>query len=185
MNDPSDRQVPVDTLIARAESTKRGLSPFEAGELNKALQAEPSPEGVIAPIMLAHPNSVPPVAYVLHKWSKLCLSCGTQHCYSDIFAENHLKSTWGRFVRNLVPISRPDWNVPLRVVEVAPKTIPFCHECIDLARDYIATLPSPPVPQAVTGSAIQPAGESATGGARPSTPKTPANKKFTLDDLEL
>lgn len=181
MNDP-DRQVPVDTLIARAESTKRGLSPAEAGELNKALMAEPAPEGVYAPITLMKPDSIPPKAYVLHKWSKLCLSCGAQHCYSDVFALNHLKSTWGTYIRNMVPISRPEWNVPLQVHELAPKTIPFCHECVDLAQDYIHTLPSPPVPQAVTGPGRP---ENPNAVSEVVKPKgTPANKKFTsVDDL--
>lgn len=181
---PDENRIPVDTLIARAESTKRGLSPFEAGELAKALAAEPAPEGVAAPITLMSPTSIPPVAYILHRWTKHCLSCGAKHHYSDIFAENHLKSSFGRFIRNMIPISRPEWNVPLKVYEVAPKTIPFCHECIDLARDYIAMLPSPPVPEAVVGSGTRVNEEAVTPIAKPKG--TPQSKKVSsIDDLML
>lgn len=183
MNTTPDRQIPVDTLIARAEATKRGLTRTEARALDQALSAETLPEGVYAPITTAIPTSVPPLAYVLHKWSKLCLSCGALHCYSDVFALNHLRGNWGKFIRNMTPISRPEWNVPLQVHELAPKTIPFCHECLDLAQAHISMLPSPPVPQAITGTA--PAGAPAStpeAKRQQSSGMTPQSKKFTSSD---
>jgi hypothetical protein len=151
--------------------------------IDRALAAEPHPEGVLAPItLMPQPSTLAPIAYVIHRWAKQCLTCGAEHHYSDVFALNHLKSHWGKFVRNMVPVQRPEWNVPLQVYELAPKAVPFCHECVDLARDHLAMLPRPPEPQITTPGS----GNITPTSTAPKAPKPESKTKkkvWDTDDL--
>jgi hypothetical protein len=174
-----------DDTLKRLE---RGLtSGRENLSISQALDAERAAagaDGVLAPITLMNqPTSLPPLAYVIHRWAKHCLTCGAEHLYSDVFALNHLRTNWGKYVRNMVPVTRPEWNVPLHVHELAPKAVPFCHECVDLATAHLAMLPLPPEPQPVTGS-----GNIAAPSTAPKAPKaeSKARKKvWDTDDLIL
>lgn len=169
----------LDLLLKKIE---KGVdSPADRLAVDRQLRSEPSPDGVFAPISLMHPDTVPPVAYVLHNFTTLCLGCGSEHRHSEVYALNHLRLPGGTVVRNLVPAPRPEWNVPLRVHNLTSKTTPLCHECSDLASDWLRTLPAPPVPLAVMKAAARPA--EPTEGRSSSDVKAKPKAKFGLDDL--
>ena len=68
----------LDALLDRAARNR--LTGTDAQILDRHLQSvTPLPEGVAAPITTAVPANIAPVAYVLHKWSKHCLTCGSMH----------------------------------------------------------------------------------------------------------
>lgn len=172
----TSQPLPIDKLLARADSNK--LTGAEALILDKYLQAQTTPEGVLAPITLAKPTDIVPVAYVIHKWTTRCLACNELQRHDEVFALNHLKSRFGTtYVRNLVPITQLAWNVPITTHIPVPKTIPFCSACITEAQEYTTTLPKPIVPEAVS-KYVAPAPETITA-----KPKASRKGFDTVDDL--
>jgi hypothetical protein len=136
---PSSNTKPldIDLLIKRADENR--ITPAEALVLQRYLERQASPDGVLAPITLAKPTDVIPTAYVIHHWTTRCL------------ALNHLRSRFGTtLVRNLVPVTKLEWNVPITEHVPVPKTIAFCAACLTEAQEFVATLPSPPAPQSIT-----------------------------------
>jgi len=171
---------PIDHLMKRADENK--LTGAEALQLDRYLQSQTAPEGVLAPITLAKPTDIVPVAYVIHKWTTRCLACNDLQRHDEVFALNHLKSRSGStFIRNLVPITSLSWDVPITEHVPVPKTVPFCSACIVEAREYVATLPKPIIPQSV--SKLTP--RDATEGSPVQSKEPKASRKgFTsADDL--
>lgn len=152
-----------------------------ANEVHRRLSAEPLPDGVVAPITLAMPSGLAPIEYVLHIWTHKCSMCQTEHKHSEVFGVNHLRSRTGagNFVKNMSPVSRLEWNVPLKVHNLTTRITAGCFECLDALRDDILpTLPRPPVPQAIVGSGPQ-------GPARPEVSKKEPKRPLTTDDFDV
>jgi hypothetical protein len=148
---PSSNTKPldIDLLIKRADENR--ITPAEALVLQRYLERQASPDGVLAPITLAKPTDVIPTAYVIHHWTTRCLACNDIQKHDEVFALNHLRSRFGTtLVRNLVPITKLEWNVPITEHIPVPKTIAFCAACLPEAQEFVATLPSPPAPQSIT-----------------------------------
>jgi hypothetical protein len=173
----TNKIVPIDEYLTHTLGPRgdRALEdPRLAGEVSRRLAAEPSPDGVFAPICLASPSDVAPVAYVVHNFSQTCQNCTTNHRWSEVFALNHLRSRSGSsFIRHLVPVQRIEWQVPVRIHALTPKAVPVCFECVD-ALD-LSKLPVPPVPQ-LTVKATEGSGV-ASASARAKKPAP------TLDDI--
>lgn len=176
----NDNIIPLDHLLKRQETGK--LSPLEALNLDRALRTEAPPEGVFAPITLARPEDVAPVAYVIHKWRSLCLACNTEHKWSEVFALNHLRSPSGRtFIKHMVPCTRLEWQVPIVEHDPKTRTTPFCHDCIPPAADYLSTLPKPPEPLTILKYTGGP--EPSKGGGTSDTPSKKPKGFTSADDL--
>lgn len=191
MNEPL-RDEPIDDFFKRQfgpdiqpgrEARMLDDDPKLAGEINRRLRSEPLPEGVVAPITLALPASLAPIEYVMHVWTYRCTICNTEHKHSEIYGVNHLRSRTGAgaWVRNMSPVARLEWNVPLKVHNLTTRVSAGCFECLDGIREAILpTLPSPPVPQAILKSASEgPAGAS-THGKGTTVPK---GRPLTTDDF--
>lgn len=182
-----EAQKPVDEYLkelwgpeikpGREDSILRN-DPRLAAEVDKRLRAEPSPDGVYAPKTFISPDSVVPVAYVLHNFCTRCTLCNTEHRWSEMYALNHLRATWGTFVRHMVPVQKLEWQVPLKVHNLSTKTVVGCWECSDAVAEILKTLPLPPVPQAVV-KLDPPKTEKAPSGAA----RTDRGPKPTLDDF--
>lgn len=143
-----DKVIIEEALEIFEDNEKRGLgTASERGLINKMLSKEPIPEGVYAPITTAMPADLAPIAYVLHNYTTKCLGCEAEHKHSDIFALNHLRSRTGMtYVRNMTPVSKLEWNVPLQIHTLTTKTIPACFACVDQTMAHLKTLRNPPVP---------------------------------------
>jgi hypothetical protein len=177
------RNEPVDAYLKRAFGDKPESRILQdsarAGDIARRLSAEPSPDGVVAPITTAIPASVAPIEYVMHVWTHKCTICNTEHKHSEIYGVNHLRSRtgYGAFVRNMSPVSVLEWQVPIKVHHITTRTTAGCFECLDAIRDEILpTLRLPPVPEAVVRS-----------GATVSPTRPVAAKKgpLTTDDFML
>ena len=150
------------------------------------LESEPLIDGVTAPITHAIPTSQAPVEYIIHIWTHKCSICHTEHKHSEVFALNRIRtgyrgtdgltrpgSTW---VRNMTPVAKLEWQVPLRVIPLTTRTTAGCFECLEALREEILpTLPLPPVPQAISNGL--------TTGREPST-RTEAKKGKTLSSTD-
>lgn len=158
---PNENTIPLDRLMQLQEKGK--LTSAEALALQQKLDQQPAAEGVYAPITLAKPTGIIPVAYVIHVRRSRCLTCNLVHTTSEVYALNHLKPVWGRggYVRNMTPITKMEWQLPIKYEPIAEREIAFCHECIDAAREIVWTLPSPPIPDSVV-SVAQKSSESNT-----------------------
>lgn len=166
MNSPN-RDEPIDEFLHKQFGTeiKPGREerilredPELARRVDQMLRAEPLPEGVVAPITTAMPQSTPPIEYVLHIWTYKCTLCNSEHKHSEIYGVNHLRSRTGSgaYVRNMSPVSRLEWQVPLKVHNITTRTTAGCFECLDAIREEILpSLPRPPVPQAIVSSGAQ------------------------------
>lgn len=194
----SDKREPVDAYLKRifgedikpgAETRRLQEDTAFAGDLAKRLDAEPLPEGVAAPITSAVPTTLAPVKYIIHVWTHRCSMCQTEHKHSEVYALNHLRSRTGAgtWVRNMTPVAKLEWQVPIDVIPVTTRITAGCFECLDALREHVLpTLPKPPVPEAVLKA---PAPEGAAGPARPQsggkskTPTTTGSAKPTTDDF--
>lgn len=180
------RNEPIDAFLARAfgDNEARALQDTaRAGAIAGRLALEPLPDGVAAPITLALPQGLAPIEYVIHVWTHKCSLCQTEHKHSEVFALNHLRSRTGAgsYVRNMSPVGRLEWNVPIRVHNLTTRTTAGCFECLDALRDEILpSLPKPPVPDAVLKS------EGAAGAGAPDKPsKARATQRTSTDDFLL
>lgn len=182
-----DQREPVDAYLNRQFGDKPESRVLQdsarAGAIAQRLAAEPLPEGVAAPITHALPQGLAPLEYVIHVWTHKCSLCQTEHKHSEVFALNHLRSRTGAgsYVRNMSPVGRLEWNVPLRVHNLTTRTTAGCFECIDALREEILPhLPKPPVPDAVLKAS---AAEGAEGPARPE--KGPKPRLVSVTDFEV
>lgn len=183
-NDPDpDRVIPLDITFKRVELGT--ATPAQSAEVLHFLTHQPLPDGISAPEAPIGPIPVAiPEAYVIHNHSQRCLACNSQHRWNEIYTLHMARSRWdARKVRHLTPAKRLDWNVPLDVVEVPTVETPFCFECLDATRDYVKSLPKPPVPQAVLRPTIA---SSSNPSSRPAEaqakPKRPRIVPFTSSD---
>lgn len=190
MNSPKERE-PVDAYLKRvfgSDDIKPGRETriladdtALAGQVDKALTAEPLPEGVAAPITMALPTSLAPVKYIIHVWTHKCSICQTEHKHSEVYALNHLRSRTGAgtWVRNMTPVAKLEWQVPIEVIPVTTRITAGCFECLEAIREAILpTLPLPPVPEAVLKA---PPEEAPKAQARPE--KGGSKKPTTTDDF--
>ena len=128
------------------------------------------------------PPTVPPSRYVLVKRSQFCTACNTRHESSELYSHHNLPAAWNRgTVRNLKPLTRPEFNLPIEVVVAKVLEIPFCHDCV--MSTSLAHLP--PAPQedhrVVRLSADgKPTSDPGNGTAAPARPKKPV---ATVDDI--
>lgn len=182
MNEPL-RDEPIDEFLKKQFGDKpesRVLQdPARAGQIDKRLAMEPLPEGVVAPITLALPTGVAPIEYVMHVWTYKCTICQSEHKHSEIFGVNHLRSRTGAgaFVRNMSPVTRLEWQVPLKVHNLTTHTTAGCFECLDAIREEILpTLQRPPVPMTILKSAPE-------GAAGPARPEKGTKRQLTTDDF--
>lgn len=143
---------------------------------------QPTPLGL--PILAAPAHAdILPTAYVLHIHSQKCLGCGTLHEHPALYAKTHLRSRTGagRYVINLRPLIRPEFNLPIQTLRAATTEIPFCQECV---RDDMLThlpIPAPVAPPQVPGH--RPEEANAVGGAGTATPKTKPLSPAQILDL--
>lgn len=180
------RNEPIDAFLKRQFGDKpesRILQdPSAAGRIAHRLSEEPLPEGVAAPITHALPTSLAPVKYIIHVWTHKCSLCNTEHKHSEVYALNHLKSRTGAgtWVRNMTPVSRLEWQVPIDVIPVTTRTTAGCFECLEALREEILpSLPKPPVPDAVLKA------EATVGGGTPAKTKGASKTPLTTDDFLL
>lgn len=185
MTEPA-RDEPIDSYLARAFGDKPEARILQdsarAGDISRRLATEPLPEGVAAPITLALPSGLAPLEYVIHVWTHKCSICNTEHKHSEVYALNHLRSRTGagQYVRNMSPVGRLEWNVPLRVHNLTTRVTAGCFECLDALRsEILPTLPRPPVPEALSKGY---GGESA---AAPAKRPLDAKRPLTTDDFLL
>ena len=189
MTSQPDRREPVDAYLNRifAHNEARVLQdPEIAHEVAKRLEAEPLAEGVHAPITTALPVGLPPVEYVIHVWTHKCSMCQTEHKHSEVYGVNHLRSRTGagQYVRNMTPVSRLEWQVPIRVIPITTRITAGCFECFDALRDTILpTLPRPPVPEAVAKGYIEGTEGASTADKRRPTPAKPSSRYTSTDDF--
>lgn len=186
MHDPhSDKIIPLDRLLARQE--KGVATPEQRRTILDALNAEPLPDGIIAPAAATGPTLPPPAAYVIHHHSHRCLACNAVQKWSEIYRLHYAKSRWDHSnIRHLTPVAKLEWNVPLHRIQIPQTDIPFCSDCVEPAQDYIASLPRPPVPQAVLKPTLMASSGSQSGrkDAPKEAPQGRARKTpVTLDDL--
>jgi hypothetical protein len=176
------RNEPIDEFLKRTmgDSPDRALqNPQIAGEIHHRLSAEPLPEGVVAPITLALPQGLAPIEYVMHVWTYKCTLCNTEHRHSEIFGVNHLRSRTGAgaFVRNMSPVSRLEWQIPLKVHNLTTRTTAGCFECLDAIREEILpSLPQPPAPVSVPRANL-------SGAQAPARPDRDKKRPLTTDDF--
>lgn len=185
MSEPR-RDQPLDEYLKGIMDKNRHAleNPSIAGEVDRRLRMEPLPDGVVAPITLALPASTPPIEYVMHVWTYKCTICNTEHKHSEIFGVNHLRSRTGSgaFVRNMSPVSKLEWQVPLKVHNLTTRTTAGCFECLDAIREEILpTLQRPPVPQAVVASGASAPARTEKAEVSKREPKRP----LSTDDFDV
>lgn len=187
MSEPA-RNEPIDMYLARAFGNKPESRILQdsarAGQIDRRLGEEPLPDGVAAPITHALPVGLAPVEYVIHVWTHKCSICQTEHKHSEVYGVNHLRSRtgYGGYVRNMTPVSRLEWQIPIKVIPITTRTTAGCFECLEALRDEILPLlPKPPVPDAVLKS------EGAAGPARtdPTNKGKTSKAPLTTDDFLL
>jgi hypothetical protein len=152
---PEPRQISeLDQLIEKQSKGKLPLTGAEALQLSKLLAAESAMgQTATTPITMAT-LPVAPVEYVMHRHTSRCLACNSTKQWVNVYAVNHLKPKFGLggFVRNMTPVAKLEWNVPVREYNAGTQTTVFCDDetCLEMAKEYIATLPTPPAPMTVT-----------------------------------
>lgn len=170
----NDNVVPLDLLLKRHE--KGVATPDQQRTILQALNAEPTPAGIHDVAPAPGPVGAPPIAYVIHNRSQLCLACNSIARWSETYSLFPAKTHWDKSkVRHLVPVLRLEWNIPIHSQDIAQSTAPFCSECLDATQQYVATLPRPPVAQAILKTIT------ATHAAKP-TPRA-TRGPVTIDDL--
>lgn len=186
-----DKREPVDAYLKRifggdtiqpGRETRILEDRTIAGQVAKVLASEPV-DGVHAPITHAVPTSLAPAKYIIHVWTHKCSICQTEHKHSEVYALNHLRPQWGKgtWVRNMTPVSRLEWQVPIEVIPVTTRTTAGCFECLDALRsEILPSLPLPPVPEAVAGGPSGPARPEK--GTEKGTEGTPRSKRPTTTD---
>lgn len=110
---------------------------------------QPTPQSL--PLYLAPAETGPiPHTYVLHRHSQLCRNCATLHEWSAVYAKTHLRSRtgMGKYITNLRPVEKPEYNLPIEILIAAPGSIPFCLECVNAPdSNPLGHLPPPPKPE--------------------------------------
>lgn len=170
--------IPSDLDLFLQKQEKGIASSAETRYIQAALAAEPTPDGIQGPSITPSPIGVPPLAYILHKHTSRCLACNATQGWSETFTLHHPRTHWNKTIKHLQRCDTLEWNIPLYTQDVAETTTPFCVECIMPTQAFIATLPKPPVPQAILN----------TVSRAPATPTAPAAKPkkappVSLDDL--
>lgn len=136
------------------------------------------------PIYLADPHAqVLPHAYVCMTHSQRCLNCALTHKWSTLYAKTHMRSTLGagKYITNLRPLTRPEYNLPIETIQATETTTPFCHQCA--ATVTLSHLPPLPItePAARPIAGHGPAAATAAAGLGPT--KREPRKPATIDDL--
>lgn len=180
---PKERE-PVDAFLFRTLGDQPGRAsrllqenPVLAQAVSRRLAEEPLPDGVLPMTMPIVPDNPAPEAYVMHNHTQRCTMCNTEHKFSEVFAQFTIKGRYGiGNVLNLRPVSKLEWQVPLRVITQPTRSVCGCFECFDAVRDVVlSVLPKPPVPQLtaqVTSATARPTmvAASATGSTGPKKP---------------
>jgi len=106
-----------------------------------------APKGVQSPGVIPH-SLIPdtgfiPLSYVVHVSQQRCSRCGSEQSNSLAYAHNSIPARAGqRAVSHLVPVDRFRYNVPVKVLRLAPRTTPACAECVQENMD-LSHLPKP------------------------------------------
>lgn len=106
----------------------------------------------MTPITLSDPHKgVLPHAYVILIRSQRCLCCHSVHRWSETYAKTHLKAQMGmgKYVTNLRPLDRPQYNLPIHRIVKEQVTVPFCHACNEPS---LVGLPPLPIPEEIVNT---------------------------------
>lgn len=135
------------------------------------------------PITMAPQADIPPHHYVCLRKTQVCLRCQTQHSWTELYSETHLRSRLhaGKYVTNWRPIktlSDIQYNLPITQLTHPVDRVPMCFECSGQAT--LAHLPQPPQPKADPVNLTKPAAAAATAAKEKSVKHKP-----TIDDLSF
>lgn len=99
----------------------------------------------MTPITHIRPTDFIPHEYRMFLRTQVCTHCGAIHETSEVYALNKLRSRTGagKFVENLVPVHRIDWNLPVKAISLEERMTPFCHLCTGVLTEIMHGLPTP------------------------------------------
>lgn len=133
-----------------------------------------------APIHLTSETAIIPSRYLLYIRSQRCLHCTAETEWTELYAENRLRSRLqaGKYITNIVPVTDFRWNIPIAKRWFEPVYIPACFACEAIDLSY---LPTPVVAdstewQATCARKALEAAKATEGSGGPSSPpgKRPA-----------
>jgi hypothetical protein len=102
----------------------------------------PQSPGVVPHSLIPDKDFIP-LFYVVHISTQRCSCCGTEQGNSLVYAHNSIPGRAGmKAVSHLVPVERFRYNVPIKVLRLAPTITPACHVCASGSLD-LSHLPKP------------------------------------------